>query len=278
MSTDPALQLAADEVDESRMTLGEHLAELRMRLIRSVIAIVIAFAGIYGFRYEAVQFIQGPHNWATTELNAKKAEVMEERLLEAQAALAAGELQVPEDAKEDPTDPETYFEAGYPETKRLNDTYLIPTDLLYLGGDFGFFVRMRVCFWLALFVAGPFVLWEMWGFIAAGLYRHERKTIYTYFPFSLSLFLGGVVFGYKVMVPYALYFLGLDGLQSQAIDAQMGVDEYLGFLKGLALALGIVFQLPVVMIALAGWAWWSPRPSPTTASTPSWAPWCCRRC
>lgn len=236
------------------MSLGDHLHELRARLMRSVVAVVIAFAVIYGFREAAFEMIQGPHHWAISQLNQEKAEVLEERHLAARAAAEKG-LSDPDlgggELDEDPADPGTFFTPGYPEVKRLNGAYRLPTSLLNFAADSGFFVKMRVCFWLALFVAGPFALWEMWGFVAAGLYRHERKMIYTYFPMSTLLFLGGVLFGFFVLVPYALYFLGLDSIESRAMEVRMGVDQYLGFLKGLALALGLVFQLPVVMVACA---------------------------
>lgn len=246
----------ADEVEASRMSLGDHLHELRSRLMRAVIAVVIAFAVIYGFREPAFEMVQGPHHWAISQLNQEKADVLEQRHLEAKAAsesTAAQGVTAPEREAwmEDPADPGTYFEPGYPEVKRLNSAYRLQTSLLNFAADSGFFVKMRVCFWLALFVAGPFALWEIWGFIAAGLYKHERKVIYTYFPMSLLLFVGGVLFGFFVLVPYALYFLGLDSIESRAMEVRMGVDQYLGFLKGLALALGAVFQLPVVMVALS---------------------------
>lgn len=233
------------------MTLGQHLAELRSRLVRSVIAVMIAFIAIYSYRDAAFEMVQGPHAWASAQLNGDTMVLLEAQLAEMQALKAAGEALPERDDFLDPADPLTYFVAGYPEIKRLNSEYRRPSKLLFLGADSGFFPRMRVCFWLALFLAGPFVLWEMWGFIAAGLYRHERKVIYGIFPFSLSLFVGGVMFGYHLMVPYALYFLGLDTLGSLALETQTGLEEYLGFLKALALALGFVFQLPVIMIALA---------------------------
>lgn len=233
------------------MTLGQHLAELRSRLIRSVITLMIAFIAIYSYRDAAFEMVQGPHAWATAELNAETMLLLEERLLEAQEQVAAGEVLVEREDGLTLADPLVYFRPGYPEIKRLNADHYRDTKLFNMGADSGFFAKMRISFWLALFLAGPFILWEMWGFVASGLYRHERKVIYGIFPFSISLFVGGVMFGYHLMVPYALYFLGLDSLGTSAFETQIGLGEYLGFLKSLALALGVVFQLPVVMIALA---------------------------
>ena len=253
MSSQPAITAIEDEIEASRMSLADHLGELRTRLMRAVVAVVIAFVAIYTYREQALSIVQGPHRWAMAELNSEKLVVLEKKMLAAQAGAAEGNVHdlAGSDFEADPADPLTFFAPGYPEIKRLNSEYRMETSLLNYGPDAGFFVKMRISFWLALFVAGPLALWEMWGFVATGLYRSERKVIYTYFPMSMALFLGGVLFGFLVLVPYALYFLGLDGLNSRSMEVHMGADQYLGFLKGLALALGVVFQLPVVMVALA---------------------------
>jgi Tat protein translocase TatC len=113
----------------------------------------------------------------------------------------------------------------------------------------GFIYFMKVCLYFSLFFGGPVLLWEMWQFVAAGLYRNERKVVRLYFPFSASLFLGGVVFGYFVMVPNALYFLALQTVTS--IQWYQSINGYWTFLLNLTLALGAVFQLPVIMMALS---------------------------
>ena len=226
------------EMEATRMSLGDHLQELRGRLFKSVVVLAIAFVAIYSWRFEAFGMIQAPHRQAMEMLNAARAEHFEGKL---EAAEEAGA----------PLDPLEYFEPGYPERRVLVDRLRSDDRLLNFTSDQGFVLRLRVCFWLAVFVAAPFMLWQMWGFIAAGLYRNERRVVYRSVPVSMLLFLGGVGFGYRVMVPYALYFLGIDDieLETLAVTAQTA-DHYLGFLKGLALAMGAVFQLPVIMMAL----------------------------
>ena len=92
------------------------------------------------------------------------------------------------------------------------------------------------------------MLWQIWQFVAAGLYEHERRLVGLYFPISALLFVGGIVFGYFVMVPYAQYYLASTTLGR--IEYYPEIGKYFTFLKGLSLALGVVFQLPIVMFAL----------------------------
>jgi len=117
------------------------------------------------------------------------------------------------------------------------------------GGPF--FVKLKACFWLSLIIGGPFLLWEIWMFVAAGLYKAEKKVVYTYFPASLVLFVTGVGFGYFSLVPIALYALQGQDLGLDNINRTMELDQYMQFLKGLALALGLVFQLPIFQFALS---------------------------
>ena len=99
-----------------------------------------------------------------------------------------------------------------------------------------------------MFIAGPDVLWELWEFIAAGLYKNGKGVIRGVFPFSALLFFAGVLFGYFVMLPYGYYFLFGYGLEQTRPDPKL--EEYLSFVTTLTLALGIIFQLPLIMMVL----------------------------
>jgi sec-independent protein translocase protein TatC len=222
------------EIEASRMTLGEHLEELRSRLFKSVAVLVLVFSVVYAWRFDVFSIIQGPHQKAMVMLNEARAEHFHELIQERQAA-----------GQE--VDPSIWFEEGYPEAKVLTPKFRSDDRLKHFSADQGFLLRLRVCFWISIFLAGPYLLMQMWGFIAAGLYRSEKSVVHRYLPASLGLFLGGVLFGYFVMVPYALYFLGLDDLNLETLV----VSSYLEFMKGLALAMGAVFQLPVIMLALS---------------------------
>jgi sec-independent protein translocase protein TatC len=223
-----------DEVEASRMTLGEHLEELRTRLIRSVLVITVAFAVCWGFRVQLDRLVQDPYRDAAARLNIE----LHER------AAAAIEI------SEDPLEWQQWYEkAGYPEIKELRNDIRISDRMKGDSAAMGFFYYMKMCLYFALLVGGPFLLYQMWAFIAAGLYKHERKVIHRYFPFSVLLFFVGVTFGYLVMIPNALYFLALQTLGT--IQWYESVNNYWTFLVALTLALGVVFQLPIVMLGVA---------------------------
>ena len=97
-----------------------------------------------------------------------------------------------------------------------------------------------------IFVAIPIILWQAWGFIAPGLYKHERRKAIP-FVFLMSVcFIGGGVFAYQFVLPPAFDFLlsyGIDGPRRLVPD--ITIEDYLGFTTKLLLAFGLVFELPV---------------------------------
>ncbi len=221
-----------DPVEASRMTLAEHLDELRQRLLRATAAFAIAFVALWSFRAEVSRFITRPYDQAMEWLNDDLAELFAARV-------AAGE------------DAALYFEPGYPARVDLRDSARIETNLTQLGFGSNMIMRLRVSFWLALFVAGPFALYQAWAFVAAGLYRNEKKLVLSYFPASVLLFLGGVAFGFFLLIPYAAYFLSKEGLGEPNFNLTVTNDTYLQFIKALSLAVGVVFQMPLVQFVLS---------------------------
>ncbi len=102
--------------------------------------------------------------------------------------------------------------------------------------------------YLGVVLAAPVVLYQVWLFIAPGLYKHERRAVSMFVFFSLFLFLAGIAFGYYVMLPYMLKFLiGLQGPFKPLIS----INEYFDFILIVLLGLGIIFELPVLIFFLA---------------------------
>jgi sec-independent protein translocase protein TatC len=102
--------------------------------------------------------------------------------------------------------------------------------------------------YIGVVLAAPVVLYQVWLFIAPGLYRHERKAVTTFIFSSLFLFLAGISFGYFVMLPYMLNFLiGFQGPFRPLIS----INEYFDFILIVLLGLGIIFELPVLVFFLA---------------------------
>jgi len=110
--------------------------------------------------------------------------------------------------------------------------------------------------YIGVVLAAPFVLYQIWLFIAPGLYKHERRAVSTFVYSSFFLFLAGISFGYYVMLPYILDFLiGLQGPFKPLIS----INEYFDFILIVLLGLGLIFELPVLIFFLALFGIVTPR-------------------
>jgi sec-independent protein translocase protein TatC len=218
-----------DPVEGSRMSLGAHLDELRSRLVRAGLGLTLAFVACWVFHQEIAEIVLQPLERTVSWLNEDLVELYETRLAEDPTLLR-----------------EEYF-------RQVGEGWVladpIPLQPRADAASSGIFFYLKICFYFAFFIAGPFVLWELWQFIAAGLYSSEKKVIHRVFPFSTLLFFVGVLFGYFMMLPYGYYFLFGYGLEQTRPDPKL--EEYLSFVTNLTLALGIVFQLPLVMMVLS---------------------------
>jgi len=112
-----------------------------------------------------------------------------------------------------------------------------------------FMSYLKVALIFALIASVPFGLYQMWLFIGAGLYPHEQKYVRVFLPFSLLLFAIGMAFGYAVMIPFGLQYLGGYGSQ-EIIELTPKLSEYITLLLTLTLVLGVVFELPLLMVFL----------------------------
>jgi Tat protein translocase TatC len=124
-----------------------------------------------------------------------------------------------------------------------------PKPLIVLSYIESFSTYLKVALIVGVFLALPFILYELWKFVGAGLYPNEQKYVVTLLPFSLALFVGGALFGYLAMIPVGLQFLAGWGLES--VDLSFSLGNYVGLLITLTLILGLVFQTPLVMIFLS---------------------------
>lgn len=112
-----------------------------------------------------------------------------------------------------------------------------------------FLTYMKVAFISGFVLASPWVFYQMWLFVAAGLYPHERKYVYMFLPMSIGLFFAGVAFCFYGVFPTVLDFL-LGFNERMGISPQIRISEYISFAVMLPLVFGISFQLPLVMLFL----------------------------
>ncbi|RUM36957.1 MAG: twin-arginine translocase subunit TatC [Desulfobulbus sp.] len=114
------------------------------------------------------------------------------------------------------------------------------------GGVFFYLKLALVC---GILVASPVIFYQIWRFIAPGLYQHEKKVLLPFSFVSSLCFLGGAAFGYYVVFPPAFRFL--IGYSSEFLEPMPAVSEYFSLALRLLLAFGVVFELPVLMVFLA---------------------------
>ena len=100
-----------------------------------------------------------------------------------------------------------------------------------------------------LFIASPWVFYQIWSFVAVGLYKHEQRYVYIYLPFSLILFFAGAALSFFFVFKPVLSFL-FEFNAGMGIDPQPRIGDWLSFVMFLPLGFGIAFQLPLVMLML----------------------------
>ena len=118
-----------------------------------------------------------------------------------------------------------------------------------LNAHEGFMIWIKAAFIGGIVLSSPWIFYQIWQFIAAGLYPHERKYVYIYLPFSLLLFFGGAAMAFFVVMEPVLDFL-FSYNRMMEIDPDPRISEWLGFVMFLPLGFGIAFQLPMVMLML----------------------------
>jgi sec-independent protein translocase protein TatC len=98
-------------------------------------------------------------------------------------------------------------------------------------------------------LASPFILYQVWLFISPGMYAHERRYVVPFMGITVGLFLAGVFFGYRWVLPGAMVFLIQD--IGKNFTHMITIEDYTGFFLAVILGLGITFELPVVIFFLA---------------------------
>lgn len=110
-----------------------------------------------------------------------------------------------------------------------------------------FMAYIKISFVAGFTLASPWVFYQLWLFIAAGLHSHERKYVYVYLPMSLVLFVSGALFCFYLVFPIVLDFL-ISFNQWLGVELTPRLSEYISLVLMLPLMFGISFQLPMVML------------------------------
>lgn len=207
------------------------------------------------------------NDWIAVDMWIEPAEL--ERLSQAKN-LPLSEAETPDETPEEPEQEvdtsELPKDDSYSEEdilKALQDAKVLPTEAPVrmrtwqriqpsteaLRAEEVFMVWLKAGIVFGFIIASPGIFWHLWQFVAAGLYPHEKKYVWIFMPFSLSLFFGGAAIAYFMAFEPVLDFLFQFNLMT-GIDPRPRINEWLGFVIMLPLGFGISFQLPLVMLLL----------------------------
>ncbi|MGN1037892.1 MAG: twin-arginine translocase subunit TatC, partial [Mailhella sp.] len=184
--------------DDVPMSILGHLNELRRRLCRIVIIVILGFVAFYGISEPLYDFLSAP------------------------------------------------LKACMPEGSKL----------IYTSPQGAFFTYMKVALVASLFGTSPFSFYQIWAFIAPGLYREEKKAVLPLAFFSSIFFLAGATFCFFLVFPIAFQFFM--GFATETIVPMISVEEYLSFALKLLIAFGIVFEMPLFAYFLSRFGLLSP--------------------
>ncbi|HEX4962366.1 MAG TPA: twin-arginine translocase subunit TatC [Thermoanaerobaculia bacterium] len=174
----------------ARMSLMEHLEELRKRILWSVLFFAVAFFPCWAYYREIFRFLMAP-----------------------------------------------LLKVTPPNFK-----------LSYLGLSDPFILFFKMAALMAVFVSSPFLLYQIWKFVAPGLYQREKRMALPFVLATTFFFLAGGAFGYYIAFPAAAkFFLGI----GQDLNPVITADTYFGFLMTVIFGLGLMFELPVLVLILA---------------------------
>lgn len=127
---------------------------------------------------------------------------------------------------------------------------VMPPDhgLIFTGLPEAFFTYLKAALLAAVFVAMPVILFELWRFVAPGLYAREKRYVFPFVIVSTLCFVGGAMFGYYIVFPFGFSFFV--GFASDFIRPMPSVKEYFSFAARMLFAFGMVFELPVCIFFL----------------------------
>jgi len=121
-------------------------------------------------------------------------------------------------------------------------------DLLTLGVTEPFFLSIRISVYAALAASLPFWLWQLWSFLAPAVDERQQRVMASFVLFAALLFAGGIVVAYFVVLPPALDFL--TNYNDDQFNVQLRASSYFSFVTAVLLAIGIVYLLPIFVLAL----------------------------
>ena len=274
-----------DLFNETTMTFGEHLEALRIHLFKAIIGLVLVSICTLIWGNYLVAVIRQPIDRAlqrnklyneeetttfwtqVTGWFSKSKEIQQEAPPPPPPPTDQTTIQVhvkPSDLVHalHAADPKRYPETPAAEGEKVVSIPLSAAEFrdfrqtteqasrpVTLNVQEAFMMYIKVSLVSAVVFASPWIFYQMWQFVAAGLYPHERRYVHVYLPLSLGLFLGGVFFCFFLALPLLLDFL-LSYNSWLGVVPTIRLSEWVSFVILLPLMFGICFQLPLIMLFL----------------------------
>jgi sec-independent protein translocase protein TatC len=257
-----------DPLASSRMLLGDHIEELRVRLWLAILGYAVAV--VLGFLVSRPLFevLTGPIDLCLKEFHQRRLAAQQRKLEEGNAELlqANSPREIPLQVRNDQLKAALHLPTSEDDqswvdlTARIRPVSLMlatgpgyhavlrPPSLTALTVTEPFLVYFKVSLVLGLVIASPWLAYQFWAFVGAGLYRHERRLVYLFGPLSLGLFLGGVLLCQFFVVPAGVAYL-LGYYEWLEIEPDLRLRDWLDFALWTPVVFGLCFQTPLVMLA-----------------------------
>ncbi len=152
---------------------------------------------------------------------------------------------------------EIYTYLARPITQTLQSLHM-PDALAYTNPADPFNLSIKLSIVVGIFLASPYILWQVWLFISPGLYRHEKRYVWPFVLLTSSLFIAGGFFAHKMAFPAALKFLVEYGNRFH-LRPVITINDYLSLATTIILGVGLVFELPVIILVLSIFGIVTPR-------------------
>ncbi|MFC1590699.1 twin-arginine translocase subunit TatC [Candidatus Omnitrophota bacterium] len=120
--------------------------------------------------------------------------------------------------------------------------------LVFIAPQEAFIAHIYVSFFFGIVISSPFLLFQVWRFVAGGLSERERKWLILFAPMSFIFLVVGSAFGYFIIIPIGLKFLL--GFATDLLTPMISVSRYIAFVGGMILVFGAAFELPIAVLFL----------------------------
>jgi len=249
---------------DTTMSLGDHLEELRARLILAIVGLLIGTGICLLFGTRIIKFIERPYT-KVFQASDKNPQAEEETLKLIKDLFGNARQKLAADPNTQDIEPKTeefvqkfcteallalFNDPNYSAIRPSGNQISPERRLQILSPAAGFISYIKIALMAGLILSSPWVFYQIWMFIAAGLYPHEKKYVHSAVPFSAVLFVTGALFFLFVVAPLTLGFLVK--FNEGVLDARSNFTfaDYISFITMLMLVFGAAFQTPVAIFFL----------------------------